>query len=82
MYTGKVTVQYRKGILDPQAQAVHSAVKSLGYNSVKDVEQRKEFCLKLDCENKEQAKNQLEEICQKLLANPAIEDYQFTVEEE
>ncbi|WP_353892955.1 phosphoribosylformylglycinamidine synthase subunit PurS [Proteinivorax hydrogeniformans] len=82
MYNGKVTVQYRNGILDPQAQAIHRAVKSLGYDSVQEVEQRKEFFLKLDCASKDQANKELDEICQKLLANPAIEDYEYTVEEE
>lgn len=41
MFKGKVTVEYKKGILDPQAQAVHRAIGNLGYEDVKEVIQKK-----------------------------------------
>lgn len=73
----KITITLRKGILDPQGQAVAHALQGLGFDAVQDARQGKMIELTLaDGTNAEEAKAQLEKMCQQLLANPVMEDYQ------
>ena len=77
----KVTITLRKSILDPQGKAVHHAVESLGMNSVREVRIGKYIEMKVDIDSEEDAKKVTEEACKKLLANPVMEDFTFSVEE-
>lgn len=75
MYKATVTVTFKKSILDPQGSAVHKALHSLGYLNVEDVRIGKHIEIVLENDNKETAKQQIDEMCTKLLANPVIEEY-------
>ncbi|PKM86765.1 MAG: phosphoribosylformylglycinamidine synthase subunit PurS [Firmicutes bacterium HGW-Firmicutes-12] len=81
MFKAVISVNFKKSILDPQGNAVLKALNSLGYQNVEDVRIGKHIEVMLDCENKDKAKEQLNEMCDKLLANPVIEDYQVEVVE-
>lgn len=81
MFKAVVTINFKKSILDPQGNAVYKALKSLGYESVRDVRIGKHIEVSLDGDTKEKAENELKEMCDKLLANPVIEDYQIEVSE-
>jgi len=74
----KVYVTHKKGILDPQGKTVQGALKSLGYKNLSEVKIGK--YIELEIEGKD-IKNQVDEMCKKLLANPIIEDYTFEVSE-
>lgn len=72
----KITITLRKGILDPQGQAIAHALQGLGFAGVEDARQGKVIELTLaDGTNAADAKSQLEKMCQQLLANPVMEDY-------
>lgn len=77
-----VHVTLKKGVLDPQGEAVSNALRSLNYQSVKDVRQGKYFEVKLDSLSKSEAQKQVHEMCEKLLANTVIEDYRFEIVED
>ncbi|MFH1645102.1 MAG: phosphoribosylformylglycinamidine synthase subunit PurS [Candidatus Omnitrophota bacterium] len=77
MFEAKVNIMLKKTVADPQGITIKHALESLGNNNVKDVRIGKLVKLNVDAENEESAKGQLEEMCQKLLANPIIEDYNF-----
>jgi phosphoribosylformylglycinamidine synthase PurS subunit len=81
MYLAKVVVTLRKSILDPQGKAVHHALGSLGINGVEQVRIGKQIEMTIDSADRGDAERITREACQKLLANPVMEDFSFTLEE-
>jgi phosphoribosylformylglycinamidine synthase len=75
MFKAMVHVTLKRDVLDPQGKAIQNACRSLGHASVKSVRQGKLFEVELDAENEEAARAVLRELCEKLLANPVIEDH-------
>ena len=77
----KIHVILKPSVLDPQGKAVQSALLDLGYEEVKDVSLGKYMEIQLgpNLSHKE-ANNRVREMCNKLLANPVIETYRFTLE--
>jgi len=72
----KVYVTLKNGVLDPQGKQVAHALESMGHKNVKDVRVGKFFEIEMDA-NPEQAKAQLQEMGEKLLANTVIENYKI-----
>ena len=81
MLEAKVYVTLKKTVADPQGLIVKHALDSLGYLEVENVRVGKLLTLNLRLEDKEEARQRLEQMCQKLLSNPIIEDYSFTIKE-
>lgn len=81
MYLAKVVIRLRESILDPQGKAVEHSLKSLGYNAILDTRIGKYVELKIAAKSEEQARALVEGACEKLLANPVMEDYSYEVEE-
>ncbi|HEY8153657.1 MAG TPA: phosphoribosylformylglycinamidine synthase subunit PurS [Myxococcota bacterium] len=75
MFKAAIHVTLKRDVLDPQGKAIQSACGSLGHPSVKSVRQGKLFELELEARDEAQARAVLRELCEKLLANPVIEDY-------
>ncbi|MDZ7671986.1 MAG: phosphoribosylformylglycinamidine synthase subunit PurS [Halanaerobiales bacterium] len=74
----KIETKLKDGILDPQGKAVKTGLKSLGYDNVKSVFVGKYMEIVLnDIDEKNKAAELVEEMCEKLLANPVIEDYKY-----
>jgi len=80
MYLARVTVTLRKSILDPQGKAVHHALESLGLGSVEEVRMGKSIELRIQSSSETEARRIVGEACKKLLANPVMEDYSFSLE--
>ena len=80
MYHSNISITLRKSILDPQGKAVEHAIHTLGLSSVQGVRIGKHIELSIDSPSKEDAEKITEQVCKKLLANPVMEDYSFTVE--
>ncbi len=70
-----VNVYLKNGVLDPQGKATHHALESLEFKGIKDVRIGKQIVLELDHSDSEQARKDVEEMCDSLLANTVIEDY-------
>jgi phosphoribosylformylglycinamidine synthase subunit PurS len=66
----RVLIRPKEGILDPQGQAVERALPALGFHGVKDVRVGRLVELEVDDPGR------VPEMCERLLANPLIEDYQ------
>ena len=81
LFSVKIQVLPKKDILDPQGLAIEKALTSLGYNGVKDLKVGKEIVFKINAENKKEAISKVSEMCERLLANPVIEDYRIEVEQ-
>jgi phosphoribosylformylglycinamidine synthase PurS subunit len=72
----RVFVSPKTTVLDPQGQAIRSALHSLGYAAIADVRQGKLFEITIaDGVTREQALKDLETIAHEVLANPVIEEY-------
>ena len=72
----RVFVSPKTTVLDPQGQAIRSALHSLGYAAIADVRQGKLFEIAItDGTTREQALKDLETIAHEVLANPVIEEY-------
>ncbi|KYO66363.1 phosphoribosylformylglycinamidine synthase subunit PurS [Thermovenabulum gondwanense] len=82
MYYAEIRVMYKKGVLDPQGQAVKGALHHLGFSKVNDVSIGRVIFLKLEAQSKEEAQKTVREMCESLLANPVIEDFTYTIMEE
>ncbi len=76
----KIYITLKKDVLDPQGSVIANSLKSLGFNNIEDVRQGKFIEVKLNTENKETANKQLNEMCEKLLANLVIEDYKVEID--
>jgi phosphoribosylformylglycinamidine synthase PurS subunit len=72
-----VYVKPKREVLDPQGKAIQRACAALGYEAVRDVRQGKLFEVVLDAPDEQAARRLLEELSQKLLANPVIEDFEI-----
>jgi phosphoribosylformylglycinamidine synthase len=77
----KIFVCLKDGVLDPQGKAVERSLHTLGYKDVQDVRVGKYMEVGLDAPTREAAEAQVREMCEKLLANPVIEDYRFEIQE-
>jgi phosphoribosylformylglycinamidine synthase len=74
-----VNVQLKQGVLDPQGKAVHHALGSLGFNNVNDVRIGKQIVLQIDEKDPQKAEESVKAMCEELLANTVIEDYEIVV---
>ena len=77
----KIYITLKSGVLDPQGKTIHHALSSLGYNEVEGVRLGKYVLIHLKDGDPERAKGRIKEMCQKLLANPVIEEYRFEIQE-
>ena len=73
----RVLITPKVGVLDPEGRAVQRALEDLGYAQVKDAQIGKLITLELDVEDPERARELVGEMCEKLLANPVIEQYEI-----
>lgn len=80
MFRSTIIVTLRKSILDPQGTAVEQGIHSLGYGAAKNVRIGKFIEMELDAASEEEARRMTEEVCKKLLANPVMEDYSYSIE--
>jgi phosphoribosylformylglycinamidine synthase len=72
----RILVSPKTTVLDPQGQAIRSALHGLGYAAIADVRQGKLFELAIaEGVTREQALKDLETIAHEVLANPVIEEY-------
>ncbi len=78
MVKAKVYVTLKESVLDPQGSAVQSGLVAMGYHDVQDVRVGKYLELMLDTDEKTAAE-QIREMCDRLLANPVIEEYRFEI---
>ena len=75
-----VLVRPKGGILDPQGEAVERSLRQLGFE-VGEARVGRVIDLEVDAPSAEEARTQLERMCENLLANPLIESYEIELEE-
>lgn len=81
MFKAKVIIKRRPSILDPQGKAVEKGAELLGMKNIKDTRIGKFVEFNVDAESISDAEKEVNDYCKKLLANPIMEDFEFTLEE-
>jgi phosphoribosylformylglycinamidine synthase subunit PurS len=80
-YHAQIYVTLRPSVLDPAGTAVQSGLAHMGYNNVEQLRIGKYIEVTLNAESEAAAKEQLDLLCDQLLANPVIENYRFDLKE-
>ena len=79
MFDVRVTVRLKKGVSDPEGSNTKKALHLLGYDNVKKVTTLRVFDIQIDGTNEEEVKSLTEQMCQRLLMNPVIHDYDISI---
>ena len=81
MYQARINITLKPTVNDPQGVTVLSSLHRLGFDCAGYVRVGKYLLVNIDEADKTKAESAVTEMCQKLLANPVIEDFQFSLEE-
>ena len=79
-YQAEVTIELKAGMLDPEGTTIKRALEHLGYET-DNVKTAKKYTITLQAENIHDARENVEEMCQKLIANPIIHNYEISLRE-
>jgi phosphoribosylformylglycinamidine synthase PurS subunit len=79
-FLARVYVTLKTTVNDPQGLTIKGALHSLGFAEVDSVRAGKYMELRLEAKDKKTAEKQVNAMCDKLLANPVIEEYRFEIE--
>ncbi|MCG8620963.1 MAG: phosphoribosylformylglycinamidine synthase subunit PurS [Proteobacteria bacterium] len=74
-----ITITHKTGVLDPEAQAITTALNNLGYSEVKGVAVGKSITLDVDETDVSRATQKVAKMCETLLVNTIIEDYTISI---
>lgn len=78
-FTAEIDVMPLKALLDPQGKAVGHGLQNIGLAHVENVRIGKHITMEIEATNKAEASKRVEEACKKLLANPVMESFSFTL---
>lgn len=81
MLKAQVQVMLKKGIFDPQGQAVKNGLESVGFEGLGGVRVGKIIEIDLDTTDEQTADKQVAEMCDRMLANPIVESFSYTISE-
>ena len=73
-----VKVTLKKDVLDPQGKVVQQTLQNMGMNTLKNLRQGKYFEIEVNENNESKAKNKVQAMCEKLLVNLIIEDFEIS----
>ena len=80
LFRAEVTVMLKPVVNDPQGLVVKSGLQQLGFTGVGGVRVGKQIEIEVEAASEEAARQNVNEMCEKLLRNPVIEDYSVTLE--
>ena len=76
-----INIGLKKGVLDSAGKATHHTLDTVGFkDTVKDVRIGKQVVIELNCNTEAEAREEATKMCEKLLANTVIEDYDIVIE--
>ena len=74
-----VNVSLKEGVLDPEGQAIKSSLNNLGFENFSDVRTGKQIVLNFDQNNETESLSQAKKMCEQLLVNTVIENYEINI---
>lgn len=78
-FTAEINVMPQKALLDPQGKAVGANLKNIGLDACGNVRIGKHITMDVEAADQEVAESMVKEACEKLLINPVMEAFEFTV---
>ena len=75
----RIKIMLKSGVVDPQGAAIKQALNNIGFESVTGVRQGKVIELEVDGSNKNEVRSEIENMCNKMLANTVIENFEIEV---
>ncbi|MDR3181144.1 MAG: phosphoribosylformylglycinamidine synthase subunit PurS [Prevotellaceae bacterium] len=78
-FIAEINVMPLKALLDPQGKAVTSVIHNTGFADIDQVRIGKHITLEIEATDKAEAERRVDEVCRKVLHNPIMEGYEFTV---
>ena len=73
----QVIITLKKNVLDPQGKVIQQTLDGMGFNNISEVRQGKFFEIEIDEKDQKKAKEKVEDLSKKLLANLVIENYKI-----
>ena len=80
MYLAKVYITLKPTVNDPQGLTIRGALHTLGFSAVQEVRAGKYIEIKIEENDLEKARSEVQDMCKKLLANTVIENFRFELE--
>ena len=80
-FSVQVEVRLRAGVADPQGATIERALPTLGFDGVRDVTVGKSIRFVIDAADARAARAEVDELCERFLSNPVIEDTEVRVEQ-
>jgi len=77
--TAIINISLKNGVLDSQGKAVHHALNSLHFQNVDDVRVGRQVVMKINAADEASAREEVTKMCEELLANTVIEDYEIEI---
>ena len=74
-----VNISLKEGVLDPEGHAIRSSLNNLGFENCSDVRTGKQIVLSLDQNNEAEVLTQAKKMCEELLVNTVIENYEIDI---
>lgn len=81
MFTAEVRVGFKDGVADPEGENTRKTLERLGFDDVETVRSAKVFSIQIDADDASAARETVEQMCARLLANPVVNDYDIEVTE-
>ncbi|HXA41805.1 MAG TPA: phosphoribosylformylglycinamidine synthase subunit PurS [Candidatus Solibacter sp.] len=80
-FSVEVFVVLKPMVNDPEGLVIRDGLRTIGFNEVASVRSGKYLTIEMEAEDQPDAESRVAEMCDKLLANPVIEEYRFSVRE-
>jgi phosphoribosylformylglycinamidine synthase subunit PurS len=77
----RVHIFYKDSVFDPQGNTLADSLRRVGFNQVKEVRVGRVIDMELSNARADEAKREVQKMCEKLLANPVIESFKFEIKE-
>jgi phosphoribosylformylglycinamidine synthase len=79
LFNARIEVRFKLGVLDPQGETIKNALLNLGFLGIKSINTGKTFRVNIEAETVEKARQVANDLADRLLANPVIEDFQVEI---
>ena len=81
IFLANIRIVLKETVSDPQGATIMAGLKTLGFDSVQDLRAGKFLQVRITANDPQSAREQVAQMCDKLLANPVIEEYDFDIED-
>jgi phosphoribosylformylglycinamidine synthase PurS subunit len=77
----EIHITLKELVLDPQGTTLKRSMETMGYQDIEDVRMGKFIQIRFDTDDRNAVEDRVREMCQKILSNPVIEQYSYTIAE-